>query len=61
MWTTEYEPRVGGAERGPTAGGGTVVVWDPQRRFVTRAEGDGDGSNELDYLLEPHGAGTHLR
>jgi uncharacterized protein YndB with AHSA1/START domain len=60
-WKIEYEPRVGGAERGLTSGGGTVTAWDPPRHFATRAERDGDGFNQLDYLLEPRGAGTHLR
>lgn len=43
LWTIEYEPRAGGAERGLTPGGGTVTVWDPPRRFVTRAEGEDGG------------------
>jgi uncharacterized protein YndB with AHSA1/START domain len=60
QWTIEYEPRVGGAERGLTAKGGTVTVWDPPRHFTTRAP-DLDGFNELDYTPEPRGAGTYLR
>jgi uncharacterized protein YndB with AHSA1/START domain len=59
QWKIEYEPRVGGAERGLT-GHGTVTVWDPPRHFTTRAP-DGDGFNQLDYLLEPSESGTHLR
>jgi hypothetical protein len=60
IWKIEYEPRVGGAERGLTSGGGTVTGWDPPRHFSTRAR-DGDGFNQIDCLLEPRGAGTHLR
>jgi len=60
LWKIEYEPRVGGTERGLTAGGGTVTAWDPPRHFATRA-GRGDGFNELDYRLEPCAAGTYLR
>jgi hypothetical protein len=59
LWKVEYEPRVGGAERGLTMEGGEVTGWEPPRRFVTRAP-DGDGFNELEYRLEPRGAGTHL-
>ena len=36
LWKIEYEPRVGGAERGLTAGGGTVTAWEPPRHFATR-------------------------
>lgn len=57
IWPTEYEPWVGGAARG--MGDGTVTAWDPTRHFAQRAP-DGDGFNQLDYLLEPRGAGTHL-
>jgi uncharacterized protein YndB with AHSA1/START domain len=51
LWRIEYEPRVGGAERGLTAGGGTVTAWDPPRHFATRTrpETERDGFNELDY------------
>ena len=58
LWAIEYEPRVGGAERGLTAGGGTVTAWDPPRHFATRTrpETERDGVNELDYRLEPLGA-----
>jgi uncharacterized protein YndB with AHSA1/START domain len=59
-WKIEYEPRVGGAERGLTSIGGTVTVWDPPWHFTTRAPRDDDGFNQLDYRLEPSGAGTHL-
>jgi uncharacterized protein YndB with AHSA1/START domain len=63
LWKIEYEPWVGGAERGLTSGGGTVTVWDPPRHFATRTrpEGERDGFNELDYVLEPRGAGSYLR
>ncbi|HEV7933646.1 MAG TPA: SRPBCC domain-containing protein [Actinomadura sp.] len=62
-WKIDYEPWPGGAERGLTAGGGTVTVWDPPRHFVTRAESgcDGDGFNRLEYVLEPRKAGTYVR
>jgi hypothetical protein len=60
LWKIEYEPRVGGVERGLTACGGAVTVWDPPRHFTTRAE-DGHGVNQLDYRLEPRGSGTYLR
>jgi hypothetical protein len=60
-WKIEYEPWVGGAERGLTPGGGLVTVWDPPRHFATRARGEGDGFNELDYRLEPKGTSTYLR
>jgi uncharacterized protein YndB with AHSA1/START domain len=60
LWKIEYEPRNGGAERGLTAGGGTVTTWEPPRHFATRAT-DGTGFNELDYVLEPSGAdGAYL-
>jgi uncharacterized protein YndB with AHSA1/START domain len=63
LWKIEYEPWVGGAERGLTTGGGTVTAWDPPRHFATRTrpEGERDGFNELDYVFEPSGAGTHMR
>jgi hypothetical protein len=59
LWPIQYEPGVGGSERGLT-GRGTVTAWDAPRHFGTRAP-DGDGVNELDYRLEPRGAGTYLR
>ncbi|MCA2190838.1 SRPBCC domain-containing protein [Nonomuraea cavernae] len=55
-WKIAYEPWVGGAERGLTSAG-TVTVWDPPRHFTTRSA---DGSNELDYVLEPSRGGTFL-
>ncbi|MPZ95886.1 MAG: SRPBCC domain-containing protein [Propionibacteriales bacterium] len=57
IWETEYEPWVGGAARG--MGDGTVTVWDPTQHFAQRSP-DGDGFNQLDFELEPRGAGTHL-
>jgi hypothetical protein len=38
LWKIEYEPRVGGAERGLTSGGGTVTAWDPPRHFSTTGD-----------------------
>jgi hypothetical protein len=61
IWQIDYEPWVGGRERGLTPGGGTVTAWDPPRHFATRADGDGDDANELDYVLEPRGTRTHVR
>ena len=61
LWPIAYEPRVGGAERGLTSGGGTVTAWDPPRRLATRAERREDGWwNALDYQLEPCRAGTRV-
>ena len=59
LWKIEFEPRVGGAERGLTRTGGTVTAWEPPRHFATRV--DGDERNELDYRLEPLGAITYVR
>jgi hypothetical protein len=61
VWPVEYEPRVGGAERGMTQGGGTVTVWEPARHFATEANGVEGEFNELDYRLEPLGEATLLR
>ena len=61
LWPISYEPRVGGAERGLTSDGGLVTAWDPAGRYATRAERPGGWFNELEYRLEPHAAGTHLR
>jgi hypothetical protein len=60
LWRIDYEPRVGGRERGLTREGGTVTAWDPPRHFGTRAT-DGGTFNQLDYRLEPRGAGSYLR
>jgi hypothetical protein len=56
VWDIDYEPRVGGTERGLTSGGGTVTAWDPPRHFRTEARRDDGWHNELDYRLD----GTHL-
>jgi hypothetical protein len=61
IWELDYEPRVGGAERGLTSAGGTVTAWDPPRHFQTRAERPDGWHNALDYTLEPRGDGTLLR
>jgi len=61
IWDIDYEPRVGGAERGLTGSGGTVTAWDPPRHFRTRAERPDGWHNQLDYHLEPHARGTLLR
>jgi hypothetical protein len=57
LWPIAYEPRVGGAERGLTPGGGTVTVWDPPRHFRTEAHRPDGWFNVLDYTLD----GTYLR
>lgn len=61
LWKIEYEPRVGGAERGLSSQGGTVTAWEPPRHFATRAERADGWWNNLDYLLEPRGQGSYLR
>jgi hypothetical protein len=61
LWPIEYEPRVGGAERGLTSAGGVVSAWEPPRHFATRAERDDGWFNELDYSLRPRGVTTYLR
>ena len=61
IWDIAYEPRLGGAERGLTSGGGTVTAWDPPHHFQTRAERPDGWRNELDYTIEPRGDGTLLR
>lgn len=63
LWNVEFEPWVGGAERGLTAGGGTVTAWEPPRHFATRTrpESERDGLNELDYRIEPLGSITYMR
>jgi uncharacterized protein YndB with AHSA1/START domain len=63
LWPIEYEPRVGGTERGLTQGGGTVTAWDPHRHFATRSrpEAERDGLNAVEFTLEPLGAVTYLR
>jgi hypothetical protein len=63
LWKIDYEPWVGGTERGLTAGGGTVTAWDPPHHFATRSrpETERDGFNELDYRLEALGSITYVR
>jgi uncharacterized protein YndB with AHSA1/START domain len=58
LWPIEYEPRVGGAERGLTSAGGTVTAWEPPHRFETSARGADGWRNELRYELAPHREGT---
>lgn len=65
VWKVEYEPWVGGAERGLTPQGGSVTVWDQPKRFVTRAEGSepgetSEGFNQLSFVLVPHPEGTRV-
>jgi hypothetical protein len=63
LWPVSYEPFVGGAETGLTAGGGTVTAWEPPRRFATRTRPgtERDGLNEVVYELEPVAGVTVLR
>jgi hypothetical protein len=63
LWPIEYEPWVGGAERGLTEGGGVVTEWEPERRFATRTrpEHERDGLNEIVFDLEPLGEITYAR
>lgn len=60
-WQIDYEPRVGGAERGLTREGGTVTAWEPPQRFQTCAARADGWRNLLDYRFEPHPDGTLLR
>jgi uncharacterized protein YndB with AHSA1/START domain len=59
LWPVSYEPRAGGRETG-LAGDGSVTVWEPARRFVTRAEREGGWFNQLEYELEPRDGGRTL-
>jgi hypothetical protein len=61
LWQVDYEPRLGGLERGLASQGGTVTAWDPARLFTTRIEFDDGAFNELDYVIEPRGTGSYLR
>ena len=61
LWEIDYEPRLGGAERGLSGDGGKVIRWEPRRHFATRAERADGWFNELDYVLEPRAGGTFLR
>ncbi|MFG2039661.1 hypothetical protein [Dactylosporangium sp. NPDC048998] len=57
LWPVEYEPREGGA-----AGfGGTVTVWDPPHRVVSRMEGPEGWFNELEHVVTPVEGGAHFR
>ena len=38
LWEIDYEPRLGGAERGLSGDGGKVTAWEPNRHFATRAQ-----------------------
>lgn len=60
LWEIDYEPRLGGAERGLSSDGGTVTAWEPPHHFATRAERPDGWFNELDYVLEPHAGGSLL-
>src|SRR5262245_20299953 len=60
LWPIEYEPRLGGAERGLTSSGGIVTAWDPPRRFATRTRPGADGLNELEYRFKARGPITYL-
>jgi hypothetical protein len=57
IWEIDYEPRLGGAERGLTQAGGTVTAWEPGRRFETSAEGADGWFNRLSWELQPHADG----
>jgi uncharacterized protein YndB with AHSA1/START domain len=58
IWKIDYEPRLGGVERGLTSAGGTVTAWEPHRRFQTRAERPDGWHNQLDYTLTAEADGT---
>ncbi|MFG1927705.1 SRPBCC domain-containing protein [Cryptosporangium sp. NPDC048952] len=60
QWQIDYEPRLGGTERGLTPGGGIVAAWLPGRHFRTRAENADGWFNEIDFRLEAAGENTHL-
>jgi uncharacterized protein YndB with AHSA1/START domain len=61
LWQVDYEPRLGGSERGVASVGGTVTAWDPARHFTTRIEYDDGAFNQLDYVIEARGTGSYLR
>lgn len=61
IWEIEYEPRVGGAERGLSREGGTVTAWDEPRHFATHAARADGWRNQIDYRFEPHPDGTLVR
>ena len=54
LWPMEIEPREGGS----AASVGTVTVWDPPHRLVTRAEGEDGWFNQLEHVVEARGGGT---
>ncbi|WP_232664999.1 SRPBCC family protein [Pseudonocardia sp. TRM90224] len=60
LWPIEFEPREGGTEHGLGGQPGTVTVWEPEQHFTT-SSAEPDGTNELDYVLEPRNGGTYLR
>lgn len=60
QWQIDYEPRLGGTERGLTPSGGVVTAWLPGRHFRTRAESGTGWFNEIDFRLEAAGESTHL-
>src|SRR5690242_9780726 len=58
LWPMRYEPREGGA----AAFGGTVTVWEPPRRVVTRVEGPDGWFNQLEHVVEAaEGGGSTWR
>lgn len=61
IWEIDYEPRLGGAERGLSQTGGTVTAWEPGRRFETSVEGADGWFNRVGWELAPHaGGGTRV-
>lgn len=56
LWPMEYEHREGGA----AAFGGTVTVWDPPHRLVSRMEGPDGWFNQVENVVEaaPGGGST---
>lgn len=58
IWEIDYEPRLGGAERGLSGSGGTVTAWEPGRRFETSAKGADGWFNRVRWELAPQADGT---
>ncbi|MEV0562552.1 hypothetical protein [Dactylosporangium sp. NPDC050588] len=56
LWPMEYEHREGGA----AAFGGTVTVWDPPHRLVSRMDGPDGWFNQLEHVVAaaPGGGST---
>ncbi|MCM2576545.1 SRPBCC family protein [Streptomyces meridianus] len=54
LWPMDIEPREGGS----AASVGTVTVWDPPHRLVTRAEGEDGWFNQLEHVVQAHEGGT---